>query len=169
MKYNSHIWLGAPRVQSLNHVQHKCSKIIQSGKGPKAIPLQSLKHRRLVSGLCVFFRMWNNISPPTLTKLLPTSATTKKTPRIRQRGVPLNQPPSRANYHLLSFVPLFTRLWNHVPADTDNDLNSLASFKKHVNDLPLTPILNHSFFTRPKTRVNTHSSLIPTTGYMRPS
>eukprot|EP00923_Selenidium_pygospionis_P009547 GHVN01016350.1.p1 GENE.GHVN01016350.1~~GHVN01016350.1.p1 ORF type:complete len:131 (-),score=2.73 GHVN01016350.1:6-398(-) len=73
---NSHIWVGAPGTQSLDRLQNKCDKIIQRRPGSAPAILQSLRHRRLVSGLCVFYRMLINTAPPALTELLPPVATT---------------------------------------------------------------------------------------------
>ena len=75
MEYCWPIWQGAPKValSKLDTIQRKACKIM--GKTRDVIPdlnLQSLAHRRKISGLCQVHHMVTSVAPPDVCKLLPS-------------------------------------------------------------------------------------------------
>lgn len=148
IEYCSPLWIGAPGLDQLDRLQRRCCRIM-GYRHTSTIPtlnIQTLEHRRLVSGACLYYRMYADIAPPDVCSLLSPLSDTRQTPRnsvyVPQRQVPR----SNANYHQSSFVPFFTRIWNHLPAEIMKATSSktpMQHFKKQVNkiDLEKLPVL----------------------------
>eukprot|EP00732_Lithocolla_globosa_P001775 Lithocolla_globosa_v1_NODE_969_length_3008_cov_31.801219.p1 type:complete len:696 gc:universal NODE_969_length_3008_cov_31.801219:852-2939(+) len=142
IEYCSPLWIGGTGLDKLDRLQRRCCKIIGYPK-QSTIPelnIQSLEHRRLVSGLCLYYRMWSGTAPPDVCSLLPPLQDTRTSPRqnyVPQRKLIVSQ----ANYHQTSFIPHFTRVWNKLPEQSliaDRTCkDSLQSFKKVVNKIEL--------------------------------
>eukprot|EP00732_Lithocolla_globosa_P003159 Lithocolla_globosa_v1_NODE_2393_length_2024_cov_88.494667.p1 type:complete len:439 gc:universal NODE_2393_length_2024_cov_88.494667:1444-128(-) len=143
MEYGSPLWIGAPGLNQLDLIQRRCCRLMgyPHQNSVKEMNVQTLQHRRLVSGLCMFFRMWAEIAPPDVTTLLPPltgGRQSKRKDQVPQRTVPLSRS-SGGKYHQLSFVPFFTRLWNKLPPSCLINLgrDPMTKFKKNINCLNL--------------------------------
>eukprot|EP00923_Selenidium_pygospionis_P050853 GHVN01088141.1.p1 GENE.GHVN01088141.1~~GHVN01088141.1.p1 ORF type:complete len:299 (-),score=30.35 GHVN01088141.1:76-972(-) len=142
VEYCSHLWEGAPGMDAIDAIQRTSASLM--GAPPSS--LAPLRHRRVVGGLTYYFKLVNSTSP---TDLLPPSKLSYS-PRYRQPHT-REIPTSTANFHLNSFIPLYTRYWNALPysvvEDIDNCKNPLETLKKRVNMLP---------------RLHTQVSVLPT-------
>eukprot|EP00732_Lithocolla_globosa_P000417 Lithocolla_globosa_v1_NODE_127_length_6020_cov_51.448114.p1 type:complete len:867 gc:universal NODE_127_length_6020_cov_51.448114:3658-1058(-) len=142
LEYCSPLWIGGSGLDQLDRIQRRCCRIL--GFPHKTVVpslnIQSLEHRRLVSGLCLYYRMWSNVAPPDVCSLLPLLSSKRHSPRfdrVPQRVVVT----SNANYQQSSFVNHFTRVWNLLPSEIlttpKHCKNPLQDFKKKTNRLEL--------------------------------
>ena len=134
MEYCSPMWLGAPVtfLRRLDSVQSKAAKLL----GPKVSSnLQTLAHRRGVSGFCLFHRILHGTAPSPLLDLRPPSHVSTSTRSMRHARPALTAPRTRssdARYWTRSFLNIFTNSFNTLPL-TIQSLSSLQPFKKAVN------------------------------------
>jgi hypothetical protein len=136
MEYCSPIWTGAPSTQllKLDAVQKNAARIMGL---KQARLLQSLAHRRGVSGLCLTHRILHKTAPSAVHDLCPTIApphlqTTRhniKTPRFFTPPIIKRADP---NYYTRSHQPLFTNIFNTLPIDAQKEPN-LQKFKCRAN------------------------------------
>eukprot|EP00732_Lithocolla_globosa_P001712 Lithocolla_globosa_v1_NODE_918_length_3082_cov_45.234886.p2 type:complete len:153 gc:universal NODE_918_length_3082_cov_45.234886:586-128(-) len=140
MEYCSPLWIGASGLNQLDRLQRRCCRIL-GFPHQSDIPemnVQGLEHRRLVSGLCLFYRMWFDTAPPDVCTLLPPLSKNRHSPRCDV--VPQTQiVKSNSNYH--QTVPHFSRVWNLLPSETlsltKKSRTPLQTFKRNINKIKL--------------------------------
>ncbi|XP_045105136.1 uncharacterized protein LOC123500494 [Portunus trituberculatus] len=131
-------WLSCPSYLSLlDKIQHRAQRLIRL-KAPPDQPsptMQPLQQRRDVAGLCVIYKTHKQ-GAPHLTALRqpwaqPHGHTTRAaTSRVHQLVVPF----ARTETFLRSFLPRYTRMWNHLVMQTQlHYTTSLHTFKSAAN------------------------------------
>jgi hypothetical protein len=142
MEYCGPIWQGAPKaaLSKLDIIQRRACKIMGINQDVVAdLNLQSLAHRRNISGLCQIHRMVSNVAPHGVCELLPCFRQPVRNSRcvMQSHHFQLNVPRSKTEHHMKSFVPCFSRCWNGLPNDciynSDGGLKNLQSFKVAAN------------------------------------
>ncbi|XP_045130531.1 uncharacterized protein LOC123515741 [Portunus trituberculatus] len=139
MEYAPLTWLSCPPsyLSLLDKIQHRAQRLIRL-KAPSDQPsptMQPLQQRRDVAGLCVIFKTHKQ-GAPHLTALRqpwaqPHGHTTRAaTSRVHQLVVPF----ARTETFLRSFLPRYTRMWNHLVMQTQlHCTTSLHTFKSAAN------------------------------------
>ena len=138
MEYSPLVWSSCPPsyLRILDKIQERVQRLVNSKtQNEYPIRFQSLKHRRNVSGLCVFYKIHIKKSPHLTSLTLPPSR-----PAYNTRGGANNQgygvdvPFARTEQCMRSFQPYFARLWNKVIQYFDfNTCNSMQKFKHAIN------------------------------------
>lgn len=158
MEYCSPLWIGGSGLGRLDNLQRRCCRLMgfRHQSTVPALNIQSLEHRRIVSGLCLYYRMWSKIAPPDVCSLLPPLANSDRPNANRKNLVPARHvSTSTTNYHQMSFIPHFTRIWNLLPqnclsppagSDAESD-TGLQTFKKSVNRIDLENFPVHKLQT----------------------
>ena len=127
-------------MHKLDTIQHKVCHLI--GKKQNVIPeynINSLEHRRNASDMCQIHIMVTGVALLTVIELLPTFNQPNKISHYVNQShyLQFEIKQSKSNYHMQSFMPNMTRLWNALPNDClyskNGDVNSLHDFKVHVN------------------------------------
>ena len=148
MEYCPLTWESCPRtyLNKLENVRRRAQRLIdakeryehQQQQHPQGRPqqqlLQSLNHRRQVSGLCVMYKIHKmGVSHLSSLKSQPSACVThRRTRHGNERS--LNVPFSRTEQHLRTFVPKYSRLWNSLLLATDLDASiSMQTFKEGVH------------------------------------
>ena len=151
MEYCSPIWQNAPKcvLQKMDAIQRKACRLIGTDQGVyPAMNIQSLEHRRNVSGLCQLPRMVSGTSPVDVIDLLPPFVQpTKISHYVHQsHHLQLEIKRSRTTHYMNSFIPSMARLWNSLPNSCiysdRGDLMCLQSFKKNANMWLQTSVLS---------------------------
>jgi hypothetical protein len=136
LEYCSPLWVGAPaaHLDLLDRIQRRGATILGLYTDDLIrFGIQSLHHRRRVSGLTVFFKMANKLAPKELTDLLPDRRRTVRSTRsTKRRPDALEVPFSNREFYKQSFIPYFTELWNTLPTTVVSS-SSVCTFKSRVN------------------------------------
>ena len=147
MEYCGPIWQGAPKttLNKLDCIQHKACKLMGKNQGTfPELNLQSLQHRRNISGLCKIYRMVSGIAPHSVCQLLPTYVLPTRNSRYvaKTHHLQLTISRSKTEHHMNSFVPSFSRFWNLLSNeciyDQRGNLNRLQDFKVSANRFMLS-------------------------------
>ena len=137
LEYCCPLWIGAPNVDLdlLDRIQRRGVSILGLTDNDLArYGIQTLHHRRLVSGLTVFYKMVNNLAPLELTSLLPGRRRSVRTTRsVSTYPDALEVPFSYKVVHDRSFIRYFTEKWNTLPPTVVSS-GSVSSFKKNVHN-----------------------------------
>ena len=147
MEYCGPIWQGAPKValSKLDTIQRKACRVMGINQDVAAsLNMQSLTHRRQISGLCQIHRMITNVAPSKVCELLPAFSESVRNSRhvVQSHHLQLNVRRSKTEHHMKSFVPSISRCWNSLPNEciygSDGNLKNLQSFKVAANHWLLT-------------------------------
>ena len=142
MEYCSPIWQSASStvLAKLDANQRKAIRCM--GAVGDVIPIHNIYHlseRREVSGCSQFYRMFHDIAPQGICKLLPPLLGFRRNSRSvsSNHHLQLLVKRSHTQHHMSSFVPTFTRLWNSLPNEVmysnNGEVRCLEAFKSHVN------------------------------------
>ena len=151
MEYCGPIWQNAPKcvLQKMDAIQRKACRLIGTDQGVyPAMNIQSLEHRRNVSGLCQLHRMVSGTAPVDVIDLLPPFVQPTKISRYvhQSHHLQLEIKRSRTTHFMNSFIPSMARLWNSLPNSCiysdRGDLMCLQSFKKNANMWLQTSVLS---------------------------
>ena len=142
MEYCCHIWSGASKssLSSLDKVQRRLRRLVGDNLFST---LQPLSHRRNVASLSLFYRYYNGKCSQELHEMVPHLKTFGRSTRYSSR-VQENHPHFLhvdgifPKYHMNSFFPRTTSLWNTLPAQCFPDDYNLQKFKENVNTFLLT-------------------------------
>jgi len=150
MEYCCPIWQNAPKfaLQKMDAIQRKACRLMGIDQDVcPAMNIQSLEHRRNVSGLCQLHRMVSGTAPIDVIDLLPPFIQPSKVSRyvLQSHHFQLDIKRSRTAHHMNSFIPSMARSWNSLPNSciygNHGDLMSLQTFKKNVNTWLQTSVL----------------------------
>ena len=147
MEYCSPLWAGAPasHLSRLQAMETKAFRIIGISRNEAESLGLSLSHRRLVSGLSVFYHLLSILALPALSAICPHHISTGCS-RSANNPLLVKLPKSQITAHLHSFIPLFPRLWNKLPHSRQSH-SSLQAFKIAVHHhLLSSPIQNLNLF-----------------------
>jgi hypothetical protein len=142
MEYCGPVWQSAHQTElhKLDTIQRRACKLM--GGNGDIIPelnVQSLSHRRKVSGLCQIHRMVSGTAPRNVRQMLPLFNEPNRYSRhvAQSHHFQFKISKSRTCSHQDSFIPQFTRCWNELSNDCIYDikgnLKSLQSFKVFTN------------------------------------
>jgi hypothetical protein len=92
--------------------------------------LNSLKNRRKVARLTLFYKMLNRLTPNYLNELIPLRGIAYQT----RNANPIDCPIAYKNYFFKSFIPATIRLWNSLDAPIKDSI-SLDVFKNKIKRL----------------------------------
>ena len=133
MEYASHIWGGSTHTALLNRVESKAFRLINSP--PLTNCLQSLKHRRNVASLAIFYKLYYSRSSLELAACLPPPLPRPRCTRLSSHSHPysVHLTNARVNQYLHSFIPFTGKLWNSLPFSIFPLSYNLTSFKSKVS------------------------------------
>ena len=133
MEYASHIWGGSTHTALLNKVESKAFRLINSPPLTDCLP--SLKHRRNVASLAIFYRLYNSRSSQELAACLPPPLPRPRCTRLSSHSHPysVHLTNARVNQYLHSFIPFTGKLWNSLPVSIFPHSYNLTSFKSKVS------------------------------------
>ena len=142
MEYCGPVWQSASvtALKKLDVIQRKACKILGT-KGDVCLKfnLDSLQHRRKVSGLCQIYRMVSGVAPNKVCELLPPYDIKMRDSRQTEQRhhFQISVKTSRTGSHMHSFIPYYVDKWNKLPVDCiygqRGDLADLQTFKIKVN------------------------------------
>ena len=142
LEYCSHIWGGASQSSLflLDRIQVKAIRFIDDVSLTSR--LQSLHHRRLVSGLALFYRYYFGRCSDELISSVPLPKSYSRTTRLEQHANPymVSLPRCRTTSHSSSFFPRISRVWNHLPLSVFPSTFDLGVFKTSINRLDLSSL-----------------------------
>merc|ERR1712035_253209 len=126
MDYASHIWGSSTHTSLLNRVESKAFRLINSPSLTDC--LQSLKIRRSVASLSIFYRYFHANCSSELANCMPP-------PRLSTLSHPyaVQTPNVRVNQYLHSFIPSTGKLWNSLPLSVFPDSYDLHALKVGVS------------------------------------
>ena len=138
MEYAPLVWSSCPASYNalLDRIQERVRRLINSKRNMEdPVTLQPLRHRRAVSGLCVFYKSHVMLCPHLSDLRLPTARVTLYHTRVSTTtGREVQVPFARTALYLRSFHPYFSRVWNSVVRIFENEnIRSLSNFKTTVN------------------------------------
>lgn len=122
LEYSSSVW--DPQVNihviSLESIQNRAARFILSNHSRMAsvtrmkstMNLPSLSHRRKISRLCLFHKIYHSMPSLSSSLFSPPSYISSRSDHHFKVGIPS----SRTNLHFNSFVPTTSSDWNHLPA-----------------------------------------------------
>ena len=135
MEYCSHLWAGAPQYQllPLDCIQKRAVRFVDNSKLTNQ--LETLGHRRDVSSLCVFYRLYNGECSEELFELIPPSVFSQWNLRRRNQFHPhhLDGWFSTTTRFSRSFLPRTCRIWNQLPAAVFPANFNMGVFKGRIN------------------------------------
>ncbi|CAH2235743.1 jg11402 [Pararge aegeria aegeria] len=135
MEYCSHLWAGAPLNQLLpfDRIQKRAVQLVDNPK--LTCSLEPLGHRRDVSSLYVFYRLYNGECSEELFALRSPSLFSDRTSRRRNKFHPhhLDAWYSSTVRNIRSFLPRTCKLWNNLPSDMFPQKYNLGLFKGRIN------------------------------------
>ena len=117
----------------LNKVEFKAFHLINSP--PLTDCLQSLKNRRNVASLSIFYRYFHGYCSSELANCMPPPLRRPRCTRLSTYSHPFSVQPSNAriNQCLHSFIPFTGKLWNSLPDSVFPPTYDLQSFKRGVS------------------------------------
>ena len=135
MEYAPLVWSSCPpsHLRILDKIQRRACHIINSRNFIHQEPqhLQSLQHRRDVSGLCVFYKIHRMESPCLADLRLPFQPERTHNTRGHTSKYELMIPFGRTELYLRSFHLKYARIWNKMIKDIDpGKVLTLGDFKK---------------------------------------
>ena len=141
MEYSAPIWMGAGKsyLSKLDDLQSRFINIIGNAYG---YSLQSLSHRRFVSGFCIMHRLVHKTAPNSIHNLCPAPITTSNTRRSSRLSTfsnnidhltPFSLKGSPPSFLIESLIPKFTTLWNRKLSTDLHCLQPLQAFKTRIN------------------------------------
>ena len=142
MEYCGPLWQGAPKtvLMKLDTIQRKACRFLGAERDAcTKFNIDSLQHRRTVSGLCQIHRMVSGIAPSIVCELLPHYDVKVRNSRLTSNShhLQLTVKRSRTVSHQNSFISCFSRWWNKTPIDCiydrSGDLASTQMFKVSIN------------------------------------
>ena len=140
LEYGDVIWDNCTQYEKdeLDKIQNEaariCSgttKLISLYNLSNEIGWESLENRRKKHKLKMFYKMVNNISPPYLSSLVPSSVSAHSRYNLRNTQN-LQVPFCRTNSYFHSFLPSVIRDWNSLSQEVKNS-DSVDSFKRLLN------------------------------------
>ena len=135
MEYCSHLWAGAPHYQLLpfDRIQKRAVRLVDNPRLTNS--LESLEHRRDVSSLCVFYRLYYGECSEELFSLIPPSGFSARTSRRRNKFHPhhLDAWYSTTIRYTRNFLPRTCKIWNELPSSVFPQSYNLGIFKGRVN------------------------------------
>ena len=121
MEYCCHIWAGASKssLSSLDRVQHRLKCLVGINLFST---LQPLSHRRNIASLSLFYRYYHGKCSRELHEMVPNhkkfNRNTRYSSRVQEdRPHFLDVGGIYPRYHMDSFFPRTTSLWNSLPAE----------------------------------------------------
>jgi len=139
LEYSSHIWGAAPSsvLKILDRVQERAIRLIGDSSITSSLP--TLKHRRSVGDLCLFYRYYfgrcstqiAGCVPPPL--LLSVNRRSRLTDSSHKYAVAIST--SRSSLGQMSFFSRVGKLWNSLPPSVFPAEYNLQQFKLKVNQL----------------------------------
>ena len=132
MEYCSHIWGGSPYTSLLDRVESKAYRLIN--KSSLTSNLDSLKLRRKVASLSIFYRFYFGRCSTELQSIIPPPLPRPRNTRQASHSHPycveiLN---SRINSFSNNFIPFTSQLWNSLPSYVFPPSYNLSLFKRQV-------------------------------------
>ena len=133
MEYASHVWGGSTHTALLNRVESKAFRLISSP--PLTNCLQSLKFRRNVASLAIFYRYFHGYCSSELANCMPPPLLRPRCTRLSTYSHPysVQLPYARVNQYLHSFIPSTGKLWNSLPDSVFPPSYDLDFFKRGVS------------------------------------
>ena len=141
MEYCGPVWQGATEtaLKKLDVIQSKACRFLGSKRDVcLKFNLDSLEHRRTVSGLCQIYRMVSGVAPSRVCELLPLYDAKNRDSRHTENShhFQLTINTSRTTSHMRSFIPCYVRRWNE-PMECiygqHGDLAGMQAFKVSIN------------------------------------
>ena len=134
MEYCCHIWAGASEssLSKLDQVQRRLRWLI----GDELFnTLQPLPHRRNVASLSLFYRYFHGKCSDELHSLVPPIRSFPVRTRFAVSVHPffVDIPKIRTKFHMDSFFPRTSSLWNSLPSECFPASYNLHLFKSRVN------------------------------------
>lgn len=135
MEYCCHLWSGGAGVslRSLDSIQNRAIKTISNPSITDKYP--SLKHRRNVASLSLFYRYFNQQCSEELSSIIPPPRTHTRHTR-ESGGAHANSikiPHTRTTSFKHSFIPRTAALWNSLPGSVFPTSYNIHSFKHNIN------------------------------------
>lgn len=135
MEYCSFLWAGAPEYQllPLDSIQRRAIRIVDDPKLTDR--LETLRHRRDVGSLCVFYRLYNGECSEELFDLVPPSRFYHRTSRHREGAHPhiLDAWHPKTTRASRSFFTRTCQMWNRLPPEVFPLRYNMGFFKRCVN------------------------------------
>lgn len=138
MEYSHLVWSSCPPsyLGLLDRIQNRAQRLVElKTQNPRVCSFQPLQQRRDVAGLCTMYKI-HKLHNPHLTVLrlhpppMPVHATRAASDRDHQLTVPF----ARTECCLRSFLPHYSRLWNHMVCRTElHHSITMHHFKSRVN------------------------------------
>ena len=138
MEYAPLVWSSCPPsyLKLLDKIQERVSRLIDT-KRPQDNPvaLQTLQHRRAVSGLSVFYKVQvahchhlSGLRLPTV-RVVPY-----QTRNVASTGREVQVPFAHTSLYQRSYHPYYARMWNKITnVFVSHDVRSLKNFKEIIN------------------------------------
>ena len=138
MEYSHLVWSSAPPsyLKLLDKIQERVQILVNSKlcNNDPPINFQSLQHRRIVSELCVYYKIQIQGASHLINLKLPPARPSYETRNSRNYQYKVQIPFCRTETHLRSFIPKYARMWNEIISDFPSDkLRSMELFKKEIN------------------------------------
>ena len=152
MEYNSHLWAGASKsaLDFVDRIESRALKLIGDDRVISSIT--SLRHRRDVTCMVLFYKYYFGKCSSVLSELTPTSQVftrnTSRSGRIHVHTVAIISHRT-THYRENSFFIRTARLWNDLPRNLFAVNFNIFLFKASVNKhfLLSLPIFNLSFYS----------------------
>ena len=126
LEYAGPAWNGCGVVDTttLEKLQLRIAHSVlrQRGAGPsnsavlQCVRWPTLAWRRRLQSLCLFWKLQNNLGPPSLSAAVPASASQRASRYSLRKPANLAFPSCSSRQHLKSFIPFCVALWNDLPA-----------------------------------------------------
>lgn len=136
MEYNSHLWAGAPQtlLELLDRIQKRAIMLIDDGRVSNSI--DSLKHRRDVGCVALFYRYFHGRCSAEIRGLIPSVQLFSRTTRLSRGAHPFHVVTTfqrTTHYRDSSFFSRTVRLWNSLPASVFPNSYDVDKLKTNVH------------------------------------
>ena len=135
MEYNAHIWSGAPKtvLHILDRVQNRAIKLI--GDRDIVSSIDSLEHRRNVSCLSLFYRLFHKKCSNEIATCIPPLQNFTRNTRHASNAHQFTLKPNfgRTVKYRDSFISRTTRMWNDLPGSVFPHRYNIQTFKANVH------------------------------------
>ena len=135
IEYASLSWGGAANkhLSLLDKMQRRASRIIR-GNTQTEVTLDSLQHRRDVSGMCVMYRVHQQTVSHLQPLRLPGRQQQRTTRSVEQAPAALEEPRSYTTHHQRQFLQRYCKMWNLYLRVNNPNEQTINTFKKSVNN-----------------------------------
>ena len=140
LEYADVVWdnITAQDEIELEKIQQEAARIISGGTRLSSLQnlynetaLEPLKQRRTKHKLTLFYKMYNSLSPPYLSALIPSSVGETTAYPLRNSGN-IRSIQCKSQLFTRSFLPSTINLWNALPESVRSS-PSLSTFKANLN------------------------------------